>query len=219
MSKQHDLSAMDLEPEDPATCNQNSGESTTDGEEHSITSMDGAEKAAGAGRTPSSAMSAVCISATASRQEVSVPLLDRNSLIRKDVPAGSICRDFLGDTSGWKRRKRAVEGPDSRLCPSNMSAIDVCLMNAKGRARAEIFAPVEGTTFDSCQEAYEMYNLFSWESGFGIKHAKTRLNGKGYRSMHEIVCQCYGKSDKENSATTKTDCKSMIRLLRMDDHG
>lgn len=72
-----------------------------------------------------------------------------------------------------------------------MNAIDACLMNAKERGRAEIFAPVEGRTFDSSQEAYELYNFFSWEHGFGIKHGKMRLNGKDYRSMHEIVCQCY----------------------------
>ncbi|XP_051181560.1 uncharacterized protein [Lolium perenne] len=120
---------------------------------------------------------------------------------------------------GWKTRKKALSGPDSRSSPSSISAVDACIMKAEGNRGLDIFAPVVGMTFDSCQEAYDLYNLFSWEHGFGIRHSRSRINTNGYRLMHDLVCQCEGKSEKENSSTCKTDCKAKVRLLRTDDHG
>ncbi|KAG2656113.1 hypothetical protein PVAP13_1KG056977, partial [Panicum virgatum] len=41
-----------------------------------------------------------------------------------------------------------------------------------------IINPAVGTEFDDCEEAYEYYNLYSWECGFGIRTncpAKLRL--------------------------------------------
>lgn len=33
-------------------------------------------------------------------------------------------------------------------------------------------------TFDSLDEAYDFYNLYSWEIGFDIRYGKSRLNAE-----------------------------------------
>lgn len=47
-----------------------------------------------------------------------------------------------------------------------------------------------GTTFDMLHEAYDFYSLYSWEHGFGIRYAKSRLNVQRTKCMQEIVCGC-----------------------------
>lgn len=37
-----------------------------------------------------------------------------------------------------------------------------------------VIDPCVGTEFDGCDEAYEYYNLYSWEVGFGIRTGKKR---------------------------------------------
>jgi hypothetical protein len=50
--------------------------------------------------------------------------------------------------------------------------------------------PAVGTSFDSLEEAYEFYNLYSWEVGFGVRFSKSRLNVRRTKCMQEIVCGC-----------------------------
>ena len=50
--------------------------------------------------------------------------------------------------------------------------------------------PSVGLTFDSVGEAYDFYNLYSWEVGFGIRYGKCRNNVKGTKSMQELLCVC-----------------------------
>ncbi|VAH53486.1 unnamed protein product [Triticum turgidum subsp. durum] len=46
-----------------------------------------------------------------------------------------------------------------------------------------------GTSFDTVEEAYEFYNLYSSEMGFGVRYAKSRLNV--HRTcMQEFMCAC-----------------------------
>ena len=57
-----------------------------------------------------------------------------------------------------------------------------------------------GMEFDDSDEAYEYYNLYSWECGFGIRWGKKRwsenkkarkLHGdKPYRLGQEFYCSC-----------------------------
>jgi hypothetical protein len=54
----------------------------------------------------------------------------------------------------------------------------------------EVIDPGLGTTFDSLGEAYDFYNLYSWEHGFGIRYGKSRLNVERVKCMQEIVCGC-----------------------------
>ncbi|KQK07067.1 hypothetical protein BRADI_2g32740v3, partial [Brachypodium distachyon] len=116
-------------------------------------------------------------------------------------------------------RGKAVEGPDGRISPCKTSALERFVKSAGDLDGTETFAPTARMTFDSRQEAYELYNLYSWKQGFGVRHGRRRINMLGYRSMHEIVCQCQGKPGKENTASCCTDCPAKIRLHRTEDHG
>ncbi|RLM61386.1 hypothetical protein C2845_PM14G07510 [Panicum miliaceum] len=73
-------------------------------------------------------------------------------------------------TSITWRRSRAISGPDSRLAPWNESTMNRALRQAKEQGGICIFYPSQGTTFNSCEEAKDFYNLYSWEVGFGIRY-------------------------------------------------
>jgi hypothetical protein len=65
------------------------------------------------------------------------------------------------------------------------------MRGSSSRKTEQIFLPEVGTVFDSAAEAYEFYNLYSWEKGFGISYGKSDTNrGTGYRTMQEIQCSC-----------------------------
>jgi hypothetical protein len=53
-----------------------------------------------------------------------------------------------------------------------------------------VIVPKKGTSFDTLGEAYDFYNLYSWEKGFGIRYGKSRLNVNRTKCMQEIVCGC-----------------------------
>jgi hypothetical protein len=53
-----------------------------------------------------------------------------------------------------------------------------------------VIDPGLGTTFDSLGEAYDFYNLYSWQHGFGIRYGKSRLNVERAKCMQEIVSRC-----------------------------
>lgn len=65
----------------------------------------------------------------------------------------------------------------------------------RGEAGDEVIDPCLGTTFDSLGEAYDFYNLYSWEHGFGIRYGKSRLNAEKTKCMQEIVCGCSGEAN------------------------
>lgn len=72
-----------------------------------------------------------------------------------------------------------------------MGPIEVAMATAAQRPEKEVFEPVLGMVFDTYEEAYDFYNLYSWEVGFGIiyNHNVTRPNDKSYRTMQEFTCQ------------------------------
>ncbi|CAM0954116.1 unnamed protein product [Alopecurus aequalis] len=121
---------------------------------------------------------------------------------------------------GWKRRPRAPCIPDERP-PSvdRVPALETALRCFAGRKTDVVVNPSMGTVFDSLSEAYEFYNLYSWECGFGIRYGKSRQNVSGTKCMQEFVCGCAGKPTRENSSSARTQCPAMVRLLRTDDHG
>ena len=98
-------------------------------------------------------------------------------------------------------RKTICEGPDYRdPVPGKPSALQQALMKFADRTSAYIINPAVGTEFDNCDEAYEYYNLYSWECGFGIRWGKKRwsekkrkkggLETKPYQLAQEFYCSC-----------------------------
>ena len=88
-------------------------------------------------------------------------------------------------------RRRYPKGeklPDCRETRS-MGAIEIAMRRSATRKIQHIFQPVVGISFDSTVEAYEFYNLYSWEVGFGISYGNSDTNrGNQYRTMQELIC-------------------------------
>lgn len=124
------------------------------------------------------------------------------------------------DRTGYKKRFRGREGSDVRVGPPReMGAVELALRNSASRTTKYILEPVVGTSFDSMAEAYEFYNLYSWEAGFGIRYGRSYKNGKGYRTSQDLVCQLAGSDSREHNDSARCKCKAMIRLHRSSDHG
>ena len=75
-------------------------------------------------------------------------------------------------------------------CPGRMGALEKTIRGFVDREGDEVVKPELGTNFDSLTEAYDFYNLYSWEHGFGIRYGKNRLNPDRRKTMQEIVCGC-----------------------------
>ena len=51
----------------------------------------------------------------------------------------------------------------------NPTALEKALKNFVIRKNGLVVQPSVGTNFDSMAEAFEFYDLYSWEVGFGIR--------------------------------------------------
>jgi hypothetical protein len=104
-------------------------------------------------------------------------------------------------------RKRLGSIPDHRATSvDRVTALESAFTGFAERTTDAVVTPSVGTTFDSVAEAYEFYNLYSWELGFGIRYAKARRNVAGGKCMQEIVCYC----------AVRNLCV-LIRLRRIDN--
>ena len=74
-----------------------------------------------------------------------------------------------------------------------------------------VVRPELGLSFDSLGEAYDFYNLYSWEIGFGIRYGKSRLNAERTKTMQEIVCGC-SVSGLSDPTTVKSRLQSELWL-------
>ena len=90
-----------------------------------------------------------------------------------------------------KCRPRGPRGPDERaVVVDRVPALEAAIRGFTGRVTEVVVNPTLGTVFDSLAEAYEFYNLYSWEVGFGIRYGKSMQNVNGTKCMQEIVCGC-----------------------------
>jgi hypothetical protein len=60
---------------------------------------------------------------------------------------------------------------------SEIGAVEAALRASAEKTTSQIFNPTTGLVFDSLEEAYEFYNLYSWEVGFGIRYGNSNING------------------------------------------
>ena len=97
-------------------------------------------------------------------------------------------------------------GPDHREKElGKTSALEQALMKFADRNSEYIINPAVGTKFDDCEEAYEYYNLYSWECGFGIRCGKKSYSmtreslklpqEKRYQLSQEFNCCCSASCD------------------------
>lgn len=74
-------------------------------------------------------------------------------------------------------RKRFHGGPNEREpLPGGKGAMAQALMKFAMTGQGDVFEPTVGTEFDSVTEADDFYNLFSWETGFGIRLGNSHTN-------------------------------------------
>lgn len=126
----------------------------------------------------------------------------------------------------------------------NYGAVERALRDSSVRGDRCIFDPVVGKVFDSPGEAFEFYNMYSWEKGFGIRFGKNRANSTGRRSRQDLVCACevsftchdliivtkidkkiltvyilpmQGRDSNPLGRSVRTGCQAMVRLLRGED--
>jgi hypothetical protein len=127
-----------------------------------------------------------------------------------------------------KCRNRTNDGPDCRK-PRDMGAVEIAMRLAGQRKTEHIFEPVLGMVFDSKEEAYEFYNMYSWEFGFGIVKGRCvrRQKDPEYRSMQELCCERsvsnvihLGKALVDKLKSIKTSIlKSILNYCRVVTQG
>ncbi|XBI74948.1 hypothetical protein VPH35_068390 [Triticum aestivum] len=116
-------------------------------------------------------------------------------------------------------RRGPPDGLKDRVpCPSRMSALEVSILKYAEQPDKSVVRPELGLSFDSLGEAYDFYNLYSWELGFGIRYGKSRLNAERTKGMQEIVCGCSGKPETGNSQSCICEFPALIRLLRASNN-
>ena len=59
-----------------------------------------------------------------------------------------------------------------------MWALEISVRSYAEDPTDSVVKPELRTTFDSIGEAYDFYNLYSWENRFGVRYGKSRLNVK-----------------------------------------
>ncbi|PNT71052.1 hypothetical protein BRADI_2g22227v3, partial [Brachypodium distachyon] len=127
---------------------------------------------------------------------------------RSDVPQ---CADEASVEEWSEVGAASVEA--SGLSASSRSPLENALRGFAHRTTENILLPEIGLCFDSLPEAYEYFNLYSWEVRFGIRYGKN----KSYK------CKSGPKKDgipkKKNTSSVRCGCKCFIRLLRSEDHG
>ena len=74
------------------------------------------------------------------------------------------------------------------LAAWNYGAIERALRDTDARGDKSIFEPEVGQLFDSPQEGFEFFNMYSWELGFGIRFGRRRTSISGRRTRQDIVC-------------------------------
>lgn len=98
-------------------------------------------------------------------------------------------------------RNCCFSGPDSReRTITRKTALEMALMKFADRTSYYIICPTVGTEFDDYEEAYEYYNLYFWEVGFGIRWGKRWYSDnresrkvpmeKRYKLGQEFNCSC-----------------------------
>ncbi|TVT99947.1 hypothetical protein EJB05_54662, partial [Eragrostis curvula] len=116
------------------------------------------------------------------------------------------------ETAGTKRWPKWIAPPDCRK-PRNMGTIEMAMRNSKNRSTEFIFEPILGMVFDSRAEAYQFYNLYSWEADFSNRFGTSSRNrGNKYGTMQELVCE--REVMIHTGATRIPECHIMKRWKR-----
>lgn len=105
---------------------------------------------------------------TTNNEIVSTPIttMDPNSLAHQ------------GEQTAWKKRRRVQDGAmrANFRKPSGTGEVERAMRKYCDNKEGHVFEPYVGITFDSEAEAFEFYNLYSWEVGFGVRKGSMERN-------------------------------------------
>jgi hypothetical protein len=87
------------------------------------------------------------------------------------------------------------------------------MRRSKDRKSYAIVTPEIGMEFDSLQEAYEFYNLYSWEIGFEIRYGSSRKNPAKSIIRQDITCSCEVVPPYTDAPSHLVQVESHILLL------
>ncbi|KAM3245360.1 hypothetical protein ACQJBY_056597 [Aegilops geniculata] len=100
-----------------------------------------------------------------------------------------------------------------------VSALEKAIAGFQQRETEAVVNPTMGTVFVSLDEAYEFYNIYSWESGFGVSYGPSSVDSHGTKCIQQFVCACEGKPSKDSNSFRRCECTASILLLRSRDGG
>ncbi|KAM0894146.1 hypothetical protein ACQ4PT_024649 [Festuca glaucescens] len=109
--------------------------------------------------------------------------------------------------------------PGGPILPAawNYGAVERALREAANRGERCIFEPKIGQVFQSLEEGYEFFNMYSWEVGFGVRYGRSRINNSRMKTRQDIVCSCEGRDKSDISRSSRCECPCKMSLLRSDD--
>ena len=88
-------------------------------------------------------------------------------------------------------RARVGKIPDRRASLSGRkSSLEKAMRNFADKKSGTVHKPEISEEFDSLDEAYDFYNLYSWETGFGIKYGQCRRNMDKCKTVQDMVFGC-----------------------------
>ncbi|KAM0845876.1 hypothetical protein ACQ4PT_056065 [Festuca glaucescens] len=99
----------------------------------------------------------------------------------------------------------------------NYGSVEKALRESSSRGEKCIFLPKQGQVFQTLEEAYEYFNMYSWKVGFGIRYGRSRVNAANLKSRQDLVCSCEGRDNADMSRSARCDCPCILSLLRSDD--
>ncbi|XBI15847.1 hypothetical protein VPH35_058196 [Triticum aestivum] len=106
--------------------------------------------------------------------EAQMLMLSEGAQERRDVspPSSELSTGKMNPRApGWNKRLRiGAAAPSRPPCPNRVTAFEKAVRNYGENPGDNVITPTIGTTFDSVGEAYDFYNLYSWEKGFGIRY-------------------------------------------------
>ncbi|KAE8772578.1 hypothetical protein D1007_55394 [Hordeum vulgare] len=107
-----------------------------------------------------------------------------------DSHAEPLC-ESQGTPTPWPQRFQLGKIPDCRATlPGRKSALEKAMRNFADKKSGFVVKPEISQEFDSLAEAYDFYNLYSWETSFGIKYGQSRRNVQKCKTVQDKVCGC-----------------------------
>ncbi|XP_044355413.1 protein FAR1-RELATED SEQUENCE 5 [Triticum aestivum] len=100
-----------------------------------------------------------------------------------------------------------------------VGALEKAIAGFAQRETEAVVNPTVGSSFFSLDEAYEFYNIYSWEYAFGVRYGASSMDSHGTKCIQQFVCACEGKPTKDSNSFHRCECTASILLLRSRDDG